>query len=80
MEDIVLNLTSSISWNIGAGFGLTNESDNVVFKSNLAFDIKLYDHRSVSKNPSITLLTKIVIAFSSQTSWLLLQKLYMPLL
>ena len=37
---IILNLTPSISWNIGADFGLTKESDNVVFKSNLAFDIE----------------------------------------
>lgn len=37
---LVFNLTPSVSWNIAAGFGLTNESDNVVFKSNLAFDIE----------------------------------------
>ncbi|HVX26367.1 MAG TPA: hypothetical protein VHB70_08505 [Parafilimonas sp.] len=48
---IVLNLTPSISWNIGAGFGLTNQSDNLIFKSNLAFDIQAIRPSKLFRKP-----------------------------
>lgn len=36
---LVFNLSSSVFWNVGAGFGLTNKSDKNVFKSILTVDI-----------------------------------------
>lgn len=40
LPTINVNFTPSIMWNVAAGFGLTNESDNLFFKSILSFDIR----------------------------------------
>lgn len=37
---VSLNLGPSINWQLGAGFGLNDKSDKVVFKSILMFDIR----------------------------------------
>ncbi len=37
---LVFNLSPSVFWNIGAGFGLNDHSDKNVFKSILTFDIE----------------------------------------